>query len=159
MLSDREKLMIYTILTGLIILFSKIRDRSFISYMRFDRTLPHPPDQPNDVLWITCCDCGLSHFILNGISATPARPEKYRYRFRFGAKAFTDPNNDLGLKAYKIARTLGWCGRMVTPDQGGQRWSLKGGIVKAYMSLAKKNPNASTWPGRHRPESKSAVLE
>ncbi len=112
--------MIYSFLTGLIILLSKIRDKIFVPYMRFDRTLPHPPDQANDVLWFSCCDCGLSHFIMNGISATPVRPEKYKYRFRFGAKAFIEPDNDLGHGAYKKARSLGWCGRMITPETRGQ---------------------------------------
>ena len=112
--------MIYTILTGLIILLSKIRDKSFVRHMRFDRTLPHPPGQPDDVLWITCCDCGLTHFIINGISETPVRPLKYTYHFRFGAKAFTDPDPNLGLKAYKKARSLGWCGRMRTLPEDQQ---------------------------------------
>lgn len=102
--------MLYTFLTGLIILLSKIRDKTFKPHMRFDRTIPHPPDQPKDILWMDCCDCGLPHFFINGVSGTPVRPKEYKYNFRFGAKAWHEPDLELGQEAYKKARELGWCG-------------------------------------------------
>ena len=99
--------MIYTILTGLIILLSKIRDKSYKPYFRLDRTVPVPKEDQIDSLYMSCCDCGLTHFILceNAISLTPVRPMKYKYKIRFGAKAWTEPNIALGRDALKIARS------------------------------------------------------
>jgi len=93
----------YTLLTTLIILLSKIRNRFAARALRFDRPLPWNPDDKDKWLWIGCCDCGLEHFFVVGHSATPVRPMTYKYKFRFGAVGWTKPDPMLGDHARRQA--------------------------------------------------------
>lgn len=93
----------YTFLTSLIILLSKIRDKFTVRALRFDRPLPWNPDDGKECLWMGCCDCGLEHFFVIGHSGTPVRPVKYKYRFRFGATAWSKPDPNLGWEAKRQA--------------------------------------------------------
>jgi hypothetical protein len=101
--------MLYTILTSLIILIGRVRDRLCRPMsLRYDRTLPCPPEWGPQVLFFTCCDCGLTHFFVPGHSGTPRRPASYEYELRLGAKAWTDPDPKLGLKAkYEFHKWIG----------------------------------------------------
>ena len=97
----------YTLLTTLIILLSKIRDRFTVRVLRFDRPLPWNPDDGDKWLWVGCCDCGLEHFFVIGHSGTPVRPMTYKYKYRFGAKGWTKPNPMLGYRAQQQAKERG----------------------------------------------------
>lgn len=94
---------VYTLLTSLIILLSKMRDRCGSMALRSDRPVPWNM-QGTRHLWMSCCDCGLRHFFVIGHSGTAVRPMKYSYRLRFGAKAWTDPDPELGDVVKKEAR-------------------------------------------------------
>ena len=100
------KLIAYKVLTAWIILLGKLRDKAEWGIdgdgrtLRFDRTLPWVKGQPRHGLWWSCCDCGLSHYFDCGSSGTPARPKDYNYSLRFGAKGHTDPDPQLGERAY-----------------------------------------------------------
>lgn len=99
--------MIYTFLTGLIILLGKLRDRFHKTrFVRFDRTLPLVKEH-RPYLYISCCDCGLTHFFIPDHSGTPLRPQNYQYKFRFGAKGWTEPNIGLGQEAVEHAIKFG----------------------------------------------------
>lgn len=99
--------MIYTILTSLIILISKIRSRVGGQYfLRCDRPIPWH-QQGKKWIHMSCCDCGLAHFFVVGHSGTAIRPQKYSYNLRFGAKAWTDPDPELGAHVLKKAKEAG----------------------------------------------------
>jgi len=99
--------MIYSLLTGCIILLGKLRERfNKQPHVRFDRTIPCPPDQ-EPYLYISCCDCGLVHFFVPWHSGTPLRPINYKYRLRFGAKPWTEPDINLGQEGVEHAIKFG----------------------------------------------------
>jgi len=108
------RLFLYTLLTSIIILISKIRDKvsskEKFMHMRFNRTLPWPTlkEEEKDIFYISCCDCGLTHFFLLNHSSTPVRPKEYSYNFRFGNNAYTKPDLDLGYEAYTKASLHGY---------------------------------------------------
>ena len=112
------KNIIYTILTGIIILLAKLREKTLGEKPRFrwDRTIPVPYEDQGSSLYIKCCDCGLSHFILYSRSATPVRPLKYDYRLRFGSKAWTEPDLELGQDAHEAALKRGLCGKGIIKE-------------------------------------------
>lgn len=92
--------------TSLIILLGKLRDKCHTRFIRFDRTLPIVKDhQP--YLYISCCDCGLTHFFVPDLAGTPLRPRKYAYRMRFGANGWTKPDIQLGQKVAEHAIQFG----------------------------------------------------
>lgn len=97
---------IYTILTSMIILLSKLRDRSFRRVLRLDRPIPWCM-QGTEHLWMSCCDCGLEHFFVIGHSGTAVRPVNYNYSMRFDAKAWTDPDPELGGVVEEAAKKEG----------------------------------------------------
>lgn len=96
----------YTILTILIILLGKLRDKCGPLTLRCDRPIPWNM-QDDGALWMSCCDCGLGHFFVVGHSGTAMRPKKYTYKFRFGANAWTDPDPDLGDVVVREAQKAG----------------------------------------------------
>ena len=94
------KTLIYTFLTNTIILLSKLRDKcldgpSHNGHLRIDRVLPWYEGFGSDKLFMGCCDCGLTHFLVLGHSITPVRPINYQYKMRMGGKAWVEPNTDL----------------------------------------------------------------
>ena len=88
--------MLYQLLTSLIIMIGRLRDRlcSHKYALRCDRTLPWT-ENPKAMSMI-CCDCGLTHFIVAGQTVTPIRPITYDYRGRMGAVGWTEPDEGLG---------------------------------------------------------------
>jgi len=94
------KTLTYAFLTNIIIFLSKIRDMCLDGpeskgHLRIDRTLPWCHDFGSDILFMGCCDCGLSHFLVLDHSVTPVRPEDYQYNMRISGKAWTKPNPEL----------------------------------------------------------------
>lgn len=103
--------MTYTILTTLIIILGKLRDRipspkSGGMHLRYDRCIPYPKDF-NGNLYMSCCDCGLVHFFIPDHSGTPVRPRRYAYRFRLGSKAWHEPDSNLINRVEVEARSAG----------------------------------------------------
>lgn len=80
----------------MIIFLSKIRDKSFKPYVRFDRAIPFFDNLKMRCFYASCCDCGLTHFSVYGKGIIPLRPRKYKYKFRLGAKAWHPPDKELG---------------------------------------------------------------
>ena len=110
------KNIIYTIITGMIILLSKLRDRIFQHgtvkdslHFRWDRTVPVHYEDQGSSLYMKCCDCGLEHLICYSRSVTPVRPLMYNYRLRFGSVAWGESDRELGQDAYEIAKRRGLC--------------------------------------------------
>lgn len=98
--AEGRVIVLYTILTSIICVLGLIRDR-FCGPMplRWDRTLTAPDEWNNSVMYMSCCDCGLTHFFVPDKSGTPRRPIAYKYKGRFGADSWTNPDPELGLQA------------------------------------------------------------
>ncbi|GAH69916.1 unnamed protein product [marine sediment metagenome] len=63
-----------------------------------------------------CCDCGLTHFIVSDHSVTPIRTSDYKYKLRFGAKAWHKPDPNLIEHAWSKAQEAG----VIEEDLHGQ---------------------------------------
>jgi len=103
--------MIYTILTTLIIVLSKLRDLVCSpehggGHLRFDHCIPWSKNY-GDNYYMSCCDCGLTHFIVPYHSMTPVRPRFYHYSYRLGAKAWHEPDFRLAKQVEFEARQSG----------------------------------------------------
>ncbi|MBA7652812.1 hypothetical protein ES703_60651 [subsurface metagenome] len=80
-------MIIYEILTWLIILLGKIREKYLKKfcwktgfYVRLDRGTEVNPKTTYE---FKCCDCGLTHSVENyGSDFYPIRPKDYKYRLR-----------------------------------------------------------------------------
>lgn len=91
---------LYTVLTTAIIALSKVRFRCTAGRkLRWDRTVRWADPEHKDILFMTCCDCGLGHCFVIGHSGTPIRPPGYGYRGRLGAMAHAPPAPELGREA------------------------------------------------------------
>ena len=103
--------LIYTILTTLIIMLGKFRDRTCKSHttscFRSDRTIPWNKDLADNILLMGCCDCGLAHFLIPGHSVTPIRTVSYSYKFRLGANSWHKPDTSLSEYACEKAQKVG----------------------------------------------------
>ncbi|MBA7681547.1 hypothetical protein ES703_89887 [subsurface metagenome] len=102
----------YTILTSIIILLSKVRNqfcnnKKPTAFLRVDRIIPWCPDYGKGLYYMGCCDCGLTHFIVADHSITPVRTLNYKYKLRFGAKAWHEPDPDLIDYAWNKAQEAG----------------------------------------------------
>ncbi len=103
---------LYTLLTWAICVVATLRRKlcGAEHELRWDRTLPWDEpelDSEKGVVYLQCCDCGLTHFLIFGESVTPERPKKYAYHFRAGKKVPTLPNPTLGKRAQ--IKFQNWC--------------------------------------------------
>ena len=103
---------IYSLLTWMICVLSNLRGKlcGDEHELRWDRTLSWSDpelDAEQGVLYMSCCDCGLTHFLVLGKSATPERPKRYTYRFRARHGPVEAPDPELG-ECARI-RFLEWC--------------------------------------------------
>jgi len=99
----------YTLLTSLICLLGRIRDRVHLyerMIVRFDRTLPWPTDgQPPGTLSLSCCDCGLAHVFLLDESGTPIRFDLCKMRRGRARPGILAGRNEMRISSDRALRT------------------------------------------------------